>query len=156
MFNLGPFELVAIFVVALLVFGPDKLPEIGKQVGRAFKEFKKFQDSMQANVRDVMEPIAGPIQSAMQDNAQQVRDALEPITGNGGKIQAPDFSNSSNVNVPRSATIQTPELPDGEEAAPAGSFGHYVPVDPPAPAPGDTPASPGADEPPAPADPDTR
>ena len=34
MFNLGPLELVAIFVVALLVFGPEKLPEMGKQVGQ--------------------------------------------------------------------------------------------------------------------------
>jgi len=53
MFNLGPFELVAIFVVALLVFGPDKLPEMGRQVGKAFREFKKFQASMESNVRDV-------------------------------------------------------------------------------------------------------
>ncbi len=61
MFNLGPFELVAIFVVALLVFGPDKLPEMGRQVGKAFREFKKFQASMESNVRDVLDPITGPI-----------------------------------------------------------------------------------------------
>jgi TatA/E family protein of Tat protein translocase len=61
MFNLGPFELVAIFVVALLVFGPEKLPEMGKQVGKAIREFRKFQESMQGQVRDVLEPISGPI-----------------------------------------------------------------------------------------------
>ena len=61
MFNLGPLELVAIFVVALLVFGPEKLPEMGKQVGRAVKEFRKFQATMQTQVRDVIEPITGPM-----------------------------------------------------------------------------------------------
>lgn len=62
MFNLGPLELVAIFVVALLVFGPQKLPEIGRQVGRAVREFRKFQQSFQTEFRDVLEdPPPGPI-----------------------------------------------------------------------------------------------
>jgi sec-independent protein translocase protein TatB len=112
MFNLGPFELVAIFVVALLVFGPEKLPEMGKQVGRAYREFKKFQESMQTQVRDVMEPITGPIIS------------------NGPVGPAP--TNISGGNIPRSATIQSPEPAEGETAAPPGTFGHYAPVEPPA------------------------
>ena len=58
MFNIGPLELLAILVVALLVFGPEKLPEMGKQVGKAMREFKKFQDSMQANARAIIDPIA--------------------------------------------------------------------------------------------------
>jgi sec-independent protein translocase protein TatA len=60
-FNIGPLELLVILVVALLVFGPEKLPEIGNQVGRALREFHKFQQAMQANVRDVVEPLTGPI-----------------------------------------------------------------------------------------------
>jgi TatA/E family protein of Tat protein translocase len=150
MFNLGPFELVAIFVVALLVFGPDKLPEIGKQVGRAVKEFRKFQESMQTNVRDVLEPISGPIQGAMQENAKQVRDALGPIIHNGpiGPISPPDIGN---VNVPRSATIQSPQPPSDEDATPPGTFGHYAPVEPPAPAVPSNGPAPSADPPAAPA-----
>jgi sec-independent protein translocase protein TatB len=112
MFNLGPFELVAIFVVALLVFGPEKLPEMGKQVGRAYREFKKFQESMQTQVRDVMEPITGPIIS------------------NGPVGPAPTNPFRDN-NVPRSATIQDPTPPEGEAAEPAGTYGHYTPVEPP-------------------------
>jgi len=118
MFNLGPFELVAIFVVALLVFGPEKLPEMGKQVGRAVREFRKFQESMQTQVRDVMEPITGP----MVQN---------------GPIVGPAPTNIRGGNIPKSATIQDPEPPDGEAAEPPGTYGHYAPVEP-APAPGDT------------------
>jgi TatA/E family protein of Tat protein translocase len=113
MFNLGPFELVAIFVVALLVFGPDKLPEMGRQVGKAVREFRKFQESMQANVRDVIDPITGPIMS-------------------NGPVGPPP-TNIRGGNIPRSATIQTPELPEGEAADPPGTFGHYAPVEPPPP-----------------------
>ena len=37
----GPFELVVIFLVVLLVFGGKKLPEIGKALGEGIREFKK-------------------------------------------------------------------------------------------------------------------
>jgi sec-independent protein translocase protein TatB len=143
MFNLGPFELVAIFVVALLVFGPDKLPEMGKQVGRAVKEFKKFQTSMQTQVRDVIEPITGP----MMSNGPL---PMQPTNIKGV------IPTEMPPNDPRSATIQNPDAPEGEEAAPAGTFGHYTPVEPPASpvesaapgpdavSPGDTPEAPSA------------
>ena len=41
MFNIGPMELILILTLALLLFGPKKLPEIGKTVGRAMSEFRK-------------------------------------------------------------------------------------------------------------------
>jgi sec-independent protein translocase protein TatB len=161
MFNLGPLELVAIFVVALLVFGPDKLPEMGRQIGKAVREFRKFQESMQGQVRDVLEPISGP------------------IIGNGN-IVGPQPTNirgviptelPDNPNVPRSATVQNPEAPEGEEAPPPGTFGHYAPVGepqqqaspapaadesaPPPPA-GPAPAGGEASPPASPADPEPR
>jgi TatA/E family protein of Tat protein translocase len=62
LFNLGPLELFAIFIVALLVFGPNKLPEIGRQVGRAVREFRRIQSSFQNDFRDVFEEAApGPL-----------------------------------------------------------------------------------------------
>jgi sec-independent protein translocase protein TatA len=57
MFGLGLPELIVIFVIALVVFGPKKLPDLGKSIGRAMAEFKKaqqeFQDSVQAEMREV-------------------------------------------------------------------------------------------------------
>jgi sec-independent protein translocase protein TatA len=41
MFGLGPLELGAIAVVALLIFGPKKIPELGKTLGQATKSFRK-------------------------------------------------------------------------------------------------------------------
>jgi sec-independent protein translocase protein TatA len=61
-FNLGPLELFAIFIVALLVFGPEKLPEIGRQVGRAVREFRRIQSSFQADLGDVIDGhLTGPV-----------------------------------------------------------------------------------------------
>jgi sec-independent protein translocase protein TatA len=44
--NLGFPELVIIFVVALLVFGPRKLPELGKSLGKSLAEFKKATNEL--------------------------------------------------------------------------------------------------------------
>lgn len=57
MFGLGIPELIVIFIIALVVFGPKKLPDLGKSIGRAMAEFKKaqqeFQDSVQAEMKEV-------------------------------------------------------------------------------------------------------
>lgn len=55
--NIGPAEILVIFVVALLVFGPQKLPEIGRQVGKAARELRRMQASLRDEVRDVLEPV---------------------------------------------------------------------------------------------------
>jgi len=39
--NIGPMELVVVLVVALLVLGPKKLPEVGRSVGRGIRDFKE-------------------------------------------------------------------------------------------------------------------
>jgi TatA/E family protein of Tat protein translocase len=52
--SLGPAEILVIFVVALLVFGPTKLPEIGRQVGRGVREFRKFQQTLRSDLSDVL------------------------------------------------------------------------------------------------------
>jgi sec-independent protein translocase protein TatA len=51
--SLGPAEILVVLVIALLVFGPTRLPEIGRQVGRAMHEFRKFQSSLKADIDTV-------------------------------------------------------------------------------------------------------
>jgi len=48
---LSPWHLLIVFVVAVLVFGPHKLPEIARQVGRGMHEFRKVRDSFDDNLR---------------------------------------------------------------------------------------------------------
>jgi TatA/E family protein of Tat protein translocase len=44
--SIGLPELVIIFIIALLVFGPKKLPEVGKTVGKAIRDFKKSTEDI--------------------------------------------------------------------------------------------------------------
>ncbi len=53
--NIGMPELVMILVLALLLFGPKKLPEIGKQVGKALGEFKRTSNELKRTIEDEMD-----------------------------------------------------------------------------------------------------
>src|SRR5947207_178472 len=47
---LGFPELILIFIVALIVFGPKRLPEIGRTIGKALSEFKKASDELKSTI----------------------------------------------------------------------------------------------------------
>jgi len=53
--NLGMPEMIFILVLALLLFGPKKLPEIGKQVGKALGEFKRATNDLKRTIEDEVE-----------------------------------------------------------------------------------------------------
>ena len=53
--NLGMPELILILALALLLFGPKKLPEIGKQIGKALGEFKRTSNELKRTIEDEMD-----------------------------------------------------------------------------------------------------
>jgi len=55
--NLGMPELMMIMLLALLLFGPKKLPEIGKQVGKALGEFKRASNDLKRSIQDEMDKV---------------------------------------------------------------------------------------------------
>jgi sec-independent protein translocase protein TatA len=62
--NIGPMELIIVLVIALIVIGPKRLPEVGKSLGRGMREFK---DSLSGDSRDDHDDeadIAPPLRQA--------------------------------------------------------------------------------------------
>lgn len=66
MFNIGPLELMVILVIALLVVGPKRLPEVGRSIGRGLREFRRAQDEVQRSIRLSLdeEPPSVPMKGA--------------------------------------------------------------------------------------------
>src|SRR5207248_1991387 len=66
MFDIGLQELLVIGVLALLVFGPSKLPELGRMFGRAMREFRRASDEFRSTVEtnlkihEDLEPVITP------------------------------------------------------------------------------------------------
>lgn len=83
MFNIGLPELLIIGAIALIVFGPNKLPELAKALGRAMREFKKATDevkeSFEAETRD-LEEIKSTIteENVLGDLAREISTLEEP------------------------------------------------------------------------------
>jgi len=50
--NLGMGELIVIFTIALLIFGPRKLPELGKSLGKSIAEFKKASNELRNTLEE--------------------------------------------------------------------------------------------------------
>lgn len=80
MFGLGIPELVFIFVIALIVFGPKKLPDLGKALGRGLAEFKRatqdVKESIESEVRSAersidMEKIRQDVEGTEKENKEQ-------------------------------------------------------------------------------------
>lgn len=64
--KIGPMEIVLIIVAALLIFGPSKLPQLGKSVGESIREFKKSMKSVreEIDVDEKSEPSKEPEKKA--------------------------------------------------------------------------------------------
>lgn len=62
MFDLGIQELIVIFIVALLVFGPKRLPELAKTLGKAVRDIKHsmsgVKEQIDSEIREIKDPIS--------------------------------------------------------------------------------------------------
>lgn len=67
--SLGPAEILVILVIALLVFGPNKMPEIAKQVGKGFREFRRVQQHLKSELRDVVSEFDQPTTATVEQQA---------------------------------------------------------------------------------------
>lgn len=50
MFGMGPWEIAIILLIVLIIFGPSKLPQMGKAMGQAIREFKKAGKELRTEV----------------------------------------------------------------------------------------------------------
>ncbi len=87
MFGIGTQELIVILIIALIVIGPNKLPEIGKVLGRGLREIKKATDEIKDQVSIEIENIDE--KDIRQDNATE-KEALNQKSGAGAGFPRPD------------------------------------------------------------------
>ena len=65
--QLGFSEILVIFVIALLVFGPKKLPDLGKSLGKGIREFRKATDELKSSWEEQVKDISAPLNDVKRD-----------------------------------------------------------------------------------------
>ena len=89
MFGIGEGELAIIVVFGFLLFGPDKLPQMGRTIGRAIRQFRETQEKMTAVVQsEIIDPVSeaasAPVKpkkaAATDDDSDMDEDAAETAT----------------------------------------------------------------------------
>lgn len=84
-FGIGEGELAIIVVFGFLLFGPDKLPQMGRTIGRAIRQFRETQEKMTAVVQsEIIDPVSEaasapvkPKKTAVDDDSDADEDAVE-------------------------------------------------------------------------------
>ena len=95
MFDIGLAEMAVIAFVAVLVFGPDKLPELAKQAAQFIKQLKKMANAARDDLRSELGPefsdlelrdldpraiVRKHIMEAMEDDEEPLRSGLRPLS----------------------------------------------------------------------------
>lgn len=93
--NIGPGELLVILLIALLVFGPRKLPELGKSLGAGIREFRRgtqgLKEELEGSLRETPPtPQPAPVRTIVASAAPQPAQAVTPQAVTPQKAPAAD------------------------------------------------------------------
>ncbi|HEX5936719.1 MAG TPA: twin-arginine translocase TatA/TatE family subunit [Actinomycetota bacterium] len=133
MLNVGPLELLVVLAVALIVVGPERLPELARSVGRALRQFREVQDE----VRDM---VSSGMDDEMRETASEFRKAAgtaKRATDVRGAVRRAERSIREETTAPPPRPRPSggrPSTPaprdDGEANAPADPDAEDPPAEP--------------------------
>lgn len=137
MFGIGPMELVVIVVVALLIFGPQRLPELARTLGKGLAEVRRASndlrhtlalDELQNDLRKTMNQVTSP--PSAESRPAQAGDSLPPGTQTAGASAAAGARPERSSAAP--AAAETPPWKDHPGQLPEGGDQDHHDVSSPA------------------------
>ena len=124
MLNIGPPELILIFVIALVIVGPQRLPELGRTIGKGMRELRKMQDEVKDLVNTGMGDDFRQTAAELKKSATELKSATD--------VRSAFRSDEPRTRPHASKRSTEPEGPASVDAgqgldAPSGQDGPSVP-----------------------------
>ena len=111
---LGFQEILVIFIIALIVFGPKKLPELGKSLGKGLREFKRATEDLKSNWEDHIKDAENSIEDVKRtvtDTPAEVNAKTDEKTGESHETAE---KTGESHELPKEPAVATTEVrPDG-------------------------------------------
>jgi sec-independent protein translocase protein TatB len=157
-FNVTGGEVIIILVIALVVLGPEKLPDVLRKVGRVYGEVRRMANGFQQELRSTLDEPTREFRQAMDDVrtgfTETVRAAAEGDTNEpAAYVPAPEPADTTSADAAGAEPSEAPPLPGWAMPAPSGPpiepaaislpGSQWPPAPPPLPAP-PAPAAPAA------------
>jgi len=109
-FNIGAPELIIILVIALLIIGPGKLPDVGSALGKSIREFRKASSDIQESVKVDTSPVSAPPASAPPASASSAlaseASAAAPVPNVIAEAAAPNVLSQPTAGVDSPAGVE--------------------------------------------------
>jgi sec-independent protein translocase protein TatA len=118
---IGVPEMMAIFVIALLLFGPKKLPELGRTLGKALTEFRRAKNELKSTFESHMQELER--EARIESQPKYVRDAVPDYSASSSYTNPYDEYGRSEP--PVEPTVATPAAPPAIEGAVPRSNGFH-------------------------------
>lgn len=116
MLNVGPQELLLILIVALVVVGPQRLPEIARSIGKGLRSLRSAQDEMRRTVQEVLEPeAASEVGRELRRTREELRGAFraDPSSSPASGPSLPAPTSAEGEPEPERPGDRTTERPTG-------------------------------------------
>jgi sec-independent protein translocase protein TatA len=124
--SLGPAEILVVLVIALLVFGPNKMPDIARQVGKGMREFKRVQQHLKSELRDVVSEFDAP-----SDGIPPVDvDPVPMLPPKADEVATPEPVGEKTVEAPSPAPLPAPATPVSDSSAEPAATEPGTPAEP--------------------------
>ncbi|HEX6466700.1 MAG TPA: twin-arginine translocase TatA/TatE family subunit [Terriglobales bacterium] len=136
--NLGFPEMIFLFILALIIFGPKRLPEIGRQIGKGLAEFKRASSEFQAQIHDEVRKLELEADLKKTIAPPSVQNTLSPLHNTvayspqssidsdpeTASVEPPTLDgNALTDGAEQSASVETASIPTPEKTISAGAAG---------------------------------
>ena len=116
MFGIGAGEFILILIVGLIVFGPNKLPEVGRSLGKLIREFRKAQSALSATLAEVDISSTAPAKTNQTNQNTQTTTQSESTNNTATQTTSTDSTTATAAAVVSTPTTsETTKPPTIEE-----------------------------------------